>query len=197
MSASDQTSVSSGPGFAGAVLAGGASRRMGRDKALVVIDGHTLVSGAVAALDEAGAGEVVVVGGDHRAMRDLGVRLVPDRYPGAGPLGGLVTALGVVEAPVVVVLSCDLLEPSPEVIRAVVAALGDADVAVPVADGRDQWLHAAWRRTALPDIEASFHRGRRAPRALEEILEVVRLEPGGTRWARDADEPSDLPPGAL
>ncbi len=78
----------------GAVLTGGSSRRMGRDKALVEISGRTLVEICVAALTDGGADEVVLVGGDASALGSVvpRARWVADLSPGEGPLGGLLTA---------------------------------------------------------------------------------------------------------
>lgn len=185
------------PTLGGAVLAGGASRRMGRDKALIVVGGTTLVERAVGALGEAGAEPVVVVGGDPAPFRALGLDPVPDRWPGEGPLGGIITALHTVPADIVVVLSCDLTEPSSIAVRTVVSALGTADVAVPVVEGRTQWLHTAWRReSALPILEKVFADGERAPRSAATGLQVTQLLDGDPCWFHDADHPGDLPGGA-
>lgn len=70
-------------GFAGLVLAGGASSRMGRDKALLLRHGRTLLEQAVQRLQAAGA-DPVLVSGDRPAYDS-----VPDEEPGLGPLGGL------------------------------------------------------------------------------------------------------------
>ena len=76
------------------VLAGGLSRRMGTDKALVEIDGTPMVLRAADALRASGLTEVIVVGGCRRRLGELGLRVVADLYPGQGPLGGVITALG-------------------------------------------------------------------------------------------------------
>jgi molybdenum cofactor guanylyltransferase len=188
--------------WAAAVLCGGASRRMGRDKALLVVDGDPMVLRVAAAARSAGAAQIVAVGGDAAGLRaalaghDVGVRA--DRFPGEGPLGGLVTALGEVDEPVVLALACDLLAPDPAAMASTVAALDDPApaVAVPEADGRDQWLHAAWRRAvAAPRLAERFAAGERSVhRAVAQAqLTVVRL-PGLVAGAlADADVPDDLP----
>src|SRR5688500_7809469 len=94
--------------FSGAVLAGGRSIRMGRDKALLPVGGRALVTIAADALRDAGASEVLVIGGDAVALQDLGLTLVVDRWPGEGPLAGLATALAAAHDEVVAVLACDL-----------------------------------------------------------------------------------------
>ncbi len=76
------------PAPIGAILAGGAARRMGRDKALVPWGTRTLLEHVAAALDKAGC-EVIVVGRDGPA---LGRHAVPDRAgPHRGPANGLLT----------------------------------------------------------------------------------------------------------
>jgi len=189
------------PGFAGAVLCGGASRRMGRDKALLPVDGRPLAVRVADALVAAGASGVVAVGGDREALGELGLRAVPDADPGAGPLGGIVTALAVAAeagdpTPVVFVAACDLVDPAPAAVRATVAALAAdpaGDVAVPVAGGRRQWMHAAWRGRARAPLAAAFAAGERAVHAAVAAagLRVVELAVDPAAVA-DADTPDHL-----
>ena len=182
--------------FEGAVLAGGASQRMGRDKAFVEIDGVSLLQGAVTALQTAGASSVIVVGGDARTVESLGFVHVEDVWPKAGPLGGIITALRNTSAERVAILSCDLIGASATAIGAALEALGDADVAVPVLGGQAEWLHAVWRRSALQALERSFSAGERAPKRAVSELQINELLDGDPRWFHDADYPSDLPNGA-
>jgi molybdopterin-guanine dinucleotide biosynthesis protein A len=188
--------VSHPPALGGAVLAGGASRRMGTDKALVEVDGDALVLKATCALDAAGAVPVVVVGGNQAALEALGLRYVDDAWPGEGPLGGIITALEHIERDLIAVLACDLTDASAIAVRSVAGVLGDADVAVPVVEGRSQWLHAVWRRSALPTLRQAFVDGARAPRHAVDTLRVAQLLDGDPCWFHDADRPEDLPSSA-
>ena len=180
------------PSVAGAVLAGGSSRRMGRDKAFIRRGGATMVERAAAAMIEGGVGHVVVVGGDLDRLSDLGLVGVVDRFPGAGPLGAIITAIEQLSADIVVVLACDHLDPNPEAVRTVVAAIGSFDAVVPVSEGTEQWLHSAWRTAVLPRLVAAYDRGARAPRELVGELTFNRLTGGDPSWYRDADRPADL-----
>ncbi len=181
------------PAFDGAVLAGGASSRMGRDKALIEIDGRAMATMAVDALRDAGAAHVVVIGGDQMALEAMGHDWRPDQYPGEGPLGGVITALHETTADIVAVLACDHIAAAAPAVRTVVGALGTGEVAVPVIDGRRQTLHAAWRRSALPKLTAVFAEGGRSIRDGMRVLDVVQILDGDPCWFADADRPEDLP----
>lgn len=182
----------------GFVLCGGASRRMGRDKATLAVDGVPMARRVAEALFDAGLHDVVAVGGDPSLGRELGLSHVEDRWPGEGPLGGIITALDVAgpEASAVI-LSCDLLAPSPEAVRHVLAirARADADAAVPVAAGRRQWMHAAWHgrvRTILGDV---FESGERSVVGAVLGLRMVTVDDVAVAALADADTPDDLPTG--
>ena len=183
--------------FDGAVLAGGESRRMGRDKALVEgPDGRALALVGVEALLAAGAREVIVVGGDERGLGALGVGWVPDLHPGEGPLGGILTALAATTSDLVVVMACDMPGVGPEVPAALAAALAGAPgsgVAVAVVGEREQPLTACWRRsTASAALQAAFAAGERAPRKVLPGLGVVRVEGLPVGQLVDVDSPADL-----
>jgi molybdopterin-guanine dinucleotide biosynthesis protein A len=91
----------------GAVLAGGDSRRMGRDKALLEWQGRSLLARAV---EELGGviEEVFIVAPDDRGYADLGVEIVPDLRPGLGPVAGIHAALVRATGRPVFVLACDM-----------------------------------------------------------------------------------------
>lgn len=173
---------------------------MGRDKALIELDGEPLVERSRRALIEAGATSVSIVGGDHDRLGALGLTVIDDDEPGSGPVGAVATALGADPdgqggCDLVVVLACDLAEPSPAAITATVEALdGDshAGLACPELDGIPQWLHACWRtsvalqplRTALAEGHRSF---RSAVGAMHRV--VVTVDPGALE---DLDTPETL-----
>lgn len=196
----------------GAVLAGGASSRMGTDKAFVEIGGVPMVVRAVEALRAAGPAPVLVVGGDRERLNALGLDAVEDRYPGAGPLGGVITALGALDErggdalEAVVTMPCDVISPDAAAVRRVLAGLAAAaystdgsaaaDLIVPIGAGAPQWAHAAWRRRCLGPLTEAFERGVRALREVARQLHAVQVEVPGEGWFRDADRPEDLPAGS-
>ena len=168
---------------------------MGRDKALIERHGRALAARVADALRDAGALDVVFIGGDERALQSLGHWVVPDQWPAEGPLGGVITALGALDAmDIVAVLACDLLDPDRAAIAAVAAgaARRGVDVAVPRVEGRLHYHHAAWRRGARQLLLARFEAGERAMHRAAASLRVATVDGIPPAAVRDADEPTDL-----
>src|SRR5205823_4648191 len=97
------------------VLAGGASSRMGRPKALLPFGAETLIERVVRRL-AAGSSEVVVVSGPHLRLPPLPeeVRIVTDEVPLQGPVGGIRYGLAAARTELGFVCGCDhpFLEPA-------------------------------------------------------------------------------------
>ncbi len=74
--------------ISGIILAGGRSYRMGRNKALMDLDGLTLIERVARVLSRL-CREIIVAGGDPAELEHLGYPLVPDIHPGCGPLSGI------------------------------------------------------------------------------------------------------------
>ena len=117
----------------GVVLAGGASRRMGRDKAVLPWTGTTLVHRAAAVLAEV-CGEVVIAG--PAALAPTGAEAVADVFPGRGPLAGLHAGLERAAGRAIFALACDLPFVGVELVAHLVAA---ADAA---GRGAGAWVAA-------------------------------------------------------
>lgn len=196
MDAADPGPGSVLPPFSAAVLAGGRSTRMGEDKAFVEVDGRPLVARVAGVLEVAGAAEVYVVGGDAARLAELGLRTVPDDRPGAGPVAATVTALDHARHDRVVVSACDLPDLGPrtvtEVRAGLEAAAGHRDVAIPVVDGRRQYLFAAYRRSAADLLRRQVDAGVAAMHEAIEALVVVEVTPGHPQALRDIDTPAQL-----
>ncbi|HVK04338.1 MAG TPA: molybdenum cofactor guanylyltransferase [Armatimonadaceae bacterium] len=152
-------------GFVAAVLAGGRSHRMGRDKAALTLDGEngggeTLLAHAVRVAREAGAREVLVVG--RTEAPEGATAAFGDDIPGMGPLGGIATALRHADGLPVLALGCDMPKLTPEAVRWLweasaaqsgedAAAEGVAAVGGP-AGGRIEPLFAVYRAACLPRL---------------------------------------------
>lgn len=183
-----------GAAFSGAVLCGGRSSRMGRDKATMVVDGRPLAVTVGAALRRAGAAEVVAIGGDSAALSALGLDARADLWPGEGPLGGVVTALAETTHTLVVVLACDLPDAHEREIHRLVAAAREpgTDLAVTTVAGRPQWVHAAWNRSVAARLRTAFDRGERSLTRASSGLTVRHVDASAPAHLVDLDAPHDL-----
>ena len=178
--------------FAAAVLTGGRSRRMGRDKALVLVDAQPMAARAAQALRVAGAEPVVAVGGDAAALSAIGLDVVPDLHPGEGPLGGLLTAFEALAAQeLVAVVATDLPAVTPEVLATLVDGIGDDD-AVFAAAARLEPLCGVWKvATCRPVLSRAFADGERAVhRAIAPLAHHTVAVPAAL--LRNVNEPDDL-----
>lgn len=151
----------------GFILAGGASSRMGSDKALLRLGGEPFV-GRVARSLAAIAPRVRVVSSRHGASA-FPFEVVPDRFEGLGAIGGLHAALKACEARWAAVVSCDLPFVTGELLARLASLRGpEMDAVAPTqADGRRQPLCALYAREAcLPVVERLIGTGELRPRAL-------------------------------
>lgn len=175
--------------FSAAILAGGASRRMGRPKALIAIGGQTLIERTADVLHalQPTVSEVFVVG-VLPAYAALGLRCVPDGVPGQGPLGGIATALRHAAEDRTLIVACDMPNLSADLLRAMLATTGDEDALVPElmsADGsRAEPLHAIYRHSCLAAIDACLARGELKTTAFFDAVNVRRLD---EEWLRRYD----------
>jgi len=160
---------------AGYVLVGGRSSRMGRDKALLPFRGGALVE-SVAREVAAAAGSAVLVGNSARYAR-FGYAVIPDRYPGEGPLGGILTALAHTTAEWNLVVACDMPALSAELLRQILdaaAVQSAADALVPTGPaGLPEPLCAAYHRRACAALERAFANGERKITAAFSGMPVV------------------------
>jgi molybdopterin-guanine dinucleotide biosynthesis protein A len=162
------------------VLAGGQSRRMGADKALLQLPsgGPTLIERVVAAA-RAVTDDIVVVAEDVGRLPEMPVRTVGDEIPNAGPLAGLVAGFETARYPDVLALACDLPYLSLPLLRWMVSQPRAWDALVPRLpgeDGKAGWepLHAIYTRACLMSMRAALDRGERQ---LTAFFPTVRVQP--------------------
>ena len=140
------------------VQAGGESRRMGQDKALMPFLGRPLIQRVVDRLTPI-ADEVIVTTNRPEDYRFLSLSLFPDLKPGRGALGGLYTALSSATCEAVAVVACDMPFASPALLEAAnrLMVQEGTDVVIPDSGDGLEPLHAVYRRaTCLPAIESAI-----------------------------------------
>lgn len=173
------------PGVAGIILAGGRSRRMGRNKALLESPGGshlTFVEHLASQLAQQ-CPEVLLVARDQTsgeeylsASANQNWRMVYDQVPNQGPLMGLFSGLQATVFSHALVLAVDLPFAQPALLSWLCAFPLAAEVLVPRVQGIPQVLLARYPRAMLPAIEECLRAGRRDPRALLEKVPVRFLE---------------------
>ncbi len=149
-----------------AILAGGLSTRMGRDKASLIVGGETLLNRTIRiALTVSDTplivGRALPDGSDHEAAH-----FVPDDEPGLGPVGGLRTAFRQVSGCDLLALSCDLPLLTGDALRWLITQRrGEYGV---VTRNAGQWepLFAVYSLTCLPILDANIADGKRSLHAL-------------------------------
>ncbi|ACZ38452.1 molybdenum cofactor guanylyltransferase [Sphaerobacter thermophilus] len=150
-----------------AILAGGQSRRMGRDKALLDVAGRALIEHVIERARPV-ASEMMLIASDRPAYARFGLRVVPDRCPQSGALGGIYTAIAEAEHPHCLVLACDMPFVNTDLLRYMAAVPRDYDVLVPsLAAERStqgeretlETLHAIYGKSCLPAIERQLQEG--------------------------------------
>lgn len=128
--------------WAAIILAGGESRRMGRDKAWIEVGGKSLIVRAILTAQEAGAAEVYVSGRAGVDYTQLGVPVLLDLHPGLGPLGGIERGLRQATAPLLLVLAVDLARMQPAYLQSLWMHCDGLTGVVPKRRGRLEPLAA-------------------------------------------------------
>jgi molybdopterin-guanine dinucleotide biosynthesis protein A len=178
-----------------AILAGGQSKRLGQDKALISIhgDGRPLIAHQIERLQPL-SDDLFIVGPERPGYRDFNARLELDDYPSEGPLGGIATALRHARHGRVLVVACDLPFLSAPLLRWMLEQDQLRAAIVPCIPGKSrqrerlvrQSTHAIYPRSSLAAVESALVRGiRQAAQVLANldtrnlaVEQLVRFDPG-------------------
>lgn len=176
---------------AGILLTGGASRRMGTDKALIEIRGETLAARAARALAQV-CNPVIEVGPGVS-----GLRCAREDPPGTGPLAALVAGADALATTPVLLLAVDLPSVEPPLLRLIAEWPGSGTV-VPSSAGRLQYTCARYGAASIESARAQLAAGERSLRVLERCGAIEVID--DSVWAAvappevfsDLDTPDDL-----
>lgn len=184
---------------AGVMLAGGRATRMGgRDKAFATVGGEAIGTRTIR-LFQSLFPQVIVV--THRPERftGMGVELVPDHYPNAGPLGGIHAALRASRQPWIFVVGCDMPGLQAEPIKLLLARIDTADAIIPRWENDIEPLHAVYSVRALDVIDAALRGAHSSIRDVLPRLHVdyvpdatLRAVRGGAESLTNVNTPEDL-----
>lgn len=159
----------------GAVLAGGQSRRMGTNKALLRIDGTTIIERVISTLTSA-FDDVIIIANDPAPYSFPGIRVYPDIHIGAGSLGGLYTALVTSRSDHTFVTACDMPFLDIDCIKRLLSIpMGGFDAIVPFIGGRAHPMHGLYSKRSAGKIEAMIKGGNLRINSLLEKIPVKML----------------------
>lgn len=149
---------------------------MGRNKAMLVVDGKTLLERSVEVLLPL-VDPVIVVADEEGRYPVSGFRVVADAFPGAGPVGGIVTAISALGVGAHLVVACDMPFLQADLIRLLLdAATDEFDAVVPWIADRPEPLCAIYRDSCLAPLRTFLAAGERAAHRALQTLRTRRIE---------------------
>lgn len=176
------------------ILAGGGSRRMGRDKAFLPLNGKPLIHHVTDNLAPLRANETLVITRNPDHYAHLPLTACRDLIPNCGPLGGLYTALTLAQHDTVAVVGCDM----PFVDAVLVARLCVLLTTTPVDAAAPRWrdqpepLHAVYHRRALSVVEQQLERGDYSMMRLLRRLDTIYLDVSNNLAFTNVNTPDHL-----
>jgi molybdopterin-guanine dinucleotide biosynthesis protein A len=136
--------------FSAVILAGGKSSRMGSDKAFTELDGQTLLAHQIRLVRDAGTAEVLISGRPGVNYSEFGCPVLTDKFPDAGPLAGIHSALAVTDSPLLLVLAVDLPGMTADFLRKLAAGCSENTGVVPRVAENLEPLAAIYPKATLP-----------------------------------------------
>lgn len=142
--------------FSVAIIAGGKSSRMGTDKSFVLIQDRSLIQHQLDRIRMLGQSETFIVTNHFERYAVLDLPMVSDVLPEMGSLGGIFTALTHAQHEWVLALACDMPFVNTQLLAHMLMLADEhgGDGIVPRVEGYPQGLHALYRKTCLPAIQA-------------------------------------------
>ncbi len=152
-------------GISAAILAGGKSSRMGTPKGLICIEGQSMIS-RIAEVLKPLVDEVLVIANDD-LYNHCGFPVFKDVFEEKGPVSGIHSALIHAQNDTVVILSCDVPFVSSGLIEFLLVHKNEAEIIVPVHQGKTEPLIGVYGKSTLPSIEQCIVSGQTK---MQEIL---------------------------
>ena len=139
--------------FSVAIIAGGQSSRMGRDKSFVDLAGKPVIEHVLERVEDLGQTETILISNRMAAYSHLGLPMFSDVLPNKGSLGGIYTAIYRSQQPHTLVVACDMPLLNTGLLHYMVSlADQETDVIVPTVEGYPQGLHAIYSKACLDPI---------------------------------------------
>jgi len=141
------------PNMTGVLVAGGKSRRMGRDKRFLELGGQALLHRALSVLQSLFDEVLIALAEPLPQLTGQGYRVVTDLIPNCATLGGLYTGLSSASHPRIFAVGCDMPFLNPAVILRLAERGAQADVVMSKLATGLQPMHAVYSKACLPHLE--------------------------------------------
>ena len=162
--------------ISGVILAGGNSRRMGRDKAWLDFNGQPLIA-VIAERLRTVVDEVIIAADDTKRFTPFADCCVPDAYRGIGTLSGIHAGLQAASHDPILIVGCDMPFLDPRVLAWLVKESQEVDLVVIKHELGLEPLHAVYRKSCLPAVEATIRSGERCAFAFCDQIRVRFVHP--------------------
>lgn len=160
----------------GVILAGGLSKRMGQNKALLPLNGIKIIQSISNVLTKLFK-EVLIVTNSPEMYQFLPLQKVRDIIPGSGALAGIHSALYHSSAPYVFAVACDMPFLHKGLISYINSVREDYDIVVPVSSFGLEPLHALYSTTTFEVIDKALKKGQKQIVSVFDRLRVKRVFP--------------------
>jgi molybdopterin-guanine dinucleotide biosynthesis protein A len=180
------------------ILAGGESRRMGRDKAWVELDGQPLIAHVIEKVRALGVAEIFISGRNDADYSKLRLPVLHDIEPGFGPLGGIERGLRECQSPLLLVFAVDLAQMTTAYLHSLHAACDELTGAVPKLRGELEPLAAIYPRRCHAIAANFLTQSRRSARDFaeachrEHAVRFVRVSGGFSHCFANWNLPADV-----
>lgn len=155
------------------IVAGGKSTRLGRTKALEIIDGKSLIKRIVERLKPLTSQILIVTSPEQSGLSIVGKpEILVDLFPGKGPLGGLYTGLLASRSPRSVVVACDMPFLNQDLLSYMVQISASFDLVLPRLNNMVEPLHAVYSKDCLGPLEHLLKLG---SLSLLELLTLINV----------------------
>lgn len=169
-----------------AILAGGKSSRMGRDKALLEFNGKPFIQYIADAMQEVFK-KVIIISDHGELYQFLGLPIYKDIFKYCGPLGGIHSAFAHTKTKSIFIASCDIPLLTPELIRSIIDTPFQGDVIVLPSGKSIQPLCGLYSRNCVPTLEKHLKNGQYSVLRFLEDLSTIIVAPKMIRERRLVD----------
>ena len=172
------------------ILAGGASERMGRDKAMLDIDGRPLIQHLFEQL-RPHFEQVLISANDPSEYAFLGVDIVPDQIPGKGPLMGILSALEASRHDINFIVACDMPDLYVPLLHTMMRAANNHDAVVPRTHLAVEPLFAIYHKRTAPMIRKAMDAGHYSVREAFKTCDIAYVDVEDSQLPRSLNTQED------